>query len=207
MQRPLIPVAVLVVLCACGERGPTQPRGQVVDVDVFPRTAQVDVGETFQLNAEVNAVGEVAKTVTWSSVTNIARVDSVGVVTGLVGDAPPDTAVITATSAVDPTKKDSAKVAVWAKCVFVLGVSVSPDSMKLYVGQRAAFSGSAERNEDCRIKASREVVWSLSDTTVATIERQTGVVTAQEVGVTTVTAISVASPTKQADAKLVVVER
>ena len=81
----------------------------VVSVTVTPEQTTVDVGQTVQLAAEVNAVGDADQAVTWtSSDDNVANVDTSGLITG-IGEG---TAVITAASAFDPAQAGTATLTV-----------------------------------------------------------------------------------------------
>lgn len=84
------------------------PATAVTSVTITPDTASVDVGDTTQLSATV-APGGASQAVMWhSSDLNVATVNSEGLVTG-VGAG---TATITAFSAADNTKSDTAAITV-----------------------------------------------------------------------------------------------
>lgn len=82
-------------LASCQQQA---PQARVISVTVTPATAEVEVGGTVALQAQVQVQGNVPTTVTWSSSnTSVATVDSNGVVRGVAEG----TAVIRATSTAD----------------------------------------------------------------------------------------------------------
>ncbi|HEK1684110.1 TPA: Ig domain-containing protein [Pseudomonas putida] len=90
---------------------PTITRAQaapVASIDVTPATATLDVGDTQQMSKTVSPAGA-PQNVTWStSAPGVATVSSGGLVTAISSG----TAIITATSAVDGTKTDTATITV-----------------------------------------------------------------------------------------------
>jgi len=82
-------------LASCQQQA---PQARVISVTVTPATAEVEVGGTVALQAQVQVQGNAPTTVTWSSSnTSVATVDSNGVVRGVAEG----TAVIRATSTAD----------------------------------------------------------------------------------------------------------
>ncbi|WP_411382810.1 phage tail tube protein [Pseudomonas sp. L7] len=80
----------------------------VASIDVTPATATLDVGDTQQMSKTVSPAGA-PQNVTWStSAPGVATVSSSGLVTAISSG----TAIITATSAVDGTKTDTATITV-----------------------------------------------------------------------------------------------
>lgn len=87
-------------LTACDEKTPVEIIENPVVVTVAPQTATINVGQT--VNAQAAVTNATNTAVTWSSSnTAVATVSTAGVITGVAAG----TAVITATSAQDPTAK------------------------------------------------------------------------------------------------------
>lgn len=137
----------------------------------------VVVGETLQLYANVYPTGAV-QTVTWDSGNDeIATIDEEGNVTGVKAG----TVTITATSTSDDIK-DSKEITV-----------VNPDPTGVTVGgaQEVALGSTSEYTATVApTLASQDVVWSVSDEEVATIDGE-GVLTPVKTGVVTVIATSI----------------
>src|SRR5690554_5721759 len=102
-----------------------------ISVSVAPEVDELDVGKTVQLVAVVHNSDN--QNVTWASASqNIATVSSSGLVTAVA----PGTAVITATSAADPTKKGAATIRVREPAPGApLEVTLTPESAELNPGQ------------------------------------------------------------------------
>ncbi|MFP4597253.1 MAG: Ig-like domain-containing protein [Persicimonas sp.] len=159
----------------------------VRSVEVTPDPASVDVGQTVTLTATPRDQGGNALsgfTITWSSNdTDIATVDSAGVASGVAeGSA-------TISAAVDDgsgnTITGTAALTVGAT---VDSVTVTPQEAFIFPTEQAQLDASVEDANGNELTG-RTVNWTSQDTNVATVD-DAGLVTAQSVGTTTITAES-----------------
>jgi uncharacterized protein YjdB len=152
----------------------------VASIRVAPATASIDVGSTAKVTARVLDAGGASldRPVSWSSgAPTVASVAQDGTVTGLsVG-----TAVILASA---EGRVGSATVTVAA--VPVATVTIAPSSATLDPGGSATLVARVQSASGGDL-ADRAVLWSSSDTKIATVS-STGVVTAVATGVATITA-------------------
>jgi uncharacterized protein YjdB len=143
----------------------------VATVTVTPASASLVVSTTRQLTAttkDANGVVLTGRAVTWSSNNAAATVDANGLVSGVSAGA----ATITATS-----EGKAATSLITVTLVPVAVVTVSPTSASLSTGgtqQFAATTTDANNNP----LAGRAVTWSSSNTAIATIDANTGLLTA-----------------------------
>jgi len=155
----------------------------------------VELGESLTLTATVEGIGGGTEVIWTSSDESVASVDDLGVVETLaVG-----TSRITATSSEDADKSDTITVTVGAS-----------DAVKV-----AIFGGDRTLGEGTSITLQVDVetggviddgvTWSSSDTAVAAIDAD-GVLDAIATGTTTITAASVADPSKDDSILVTVVE-
>ena len=154
---------------------------EVTSVTVTPANTELTIGGTAQLTATVAPANATVKTVTWSSSdTSIATVDADGNVTAkAVG-----TVTITATANNGKTGSATVKVARPEDPVIeVTSVTVTPASTELTIGSTAQLTATVAP-ANATVKA---VIWSSSDTSVATVDAN-GNVTAKAVGTVTITA-------------------
>ncbi len=166
------------------------PNPVVNSVTVTPSTLPLQVGTTGQLTANVDATGGAAPTVTWASdAPAIADVDQNGVVTAKAEG----TATITATSTADATKSGSATVTVTTQPppAGVTSVTIDRETLSLGIGQ----SEDLEVDVETTGGADESVTWASDNEAVATVN-QDGLVTGATVGQATITATSVADPSK-----------
>ena len=156
-----------------------EPTGDipVTGVSVTPTAGSVTVAQTLTLTASVAPADATNKAVTWSSSSDsIATVSDEGVVTGVAeGDA-----TITVTTE-DGGFTATCNVTVEAATVAVTGVTVSPTSDSITVGETLTLTATVAP-ENATNKA---VTWSTSEATVATVED--GVVTGVSAGNATIT--------------------
>ena len=158
----------------------------VGSVTITPGSATVNVAATTTLAATVRDVNSVViqgMTVSWSSdKPQTALVSQSGVVTGLV----PGTATITAISG-----GKIGTAAIMVQLAPVATVTVSPGTLNLRDrdGERTGTLAATLRDVLGNVLTGRQVAWSSANAQVATVT-QTGVVTAQTKGETTVTATS-----------------
>jgi uncharacterized protein YjdB len=169
------------------------PPPSVVSVAVTPANPSVLVGDGVQLSATVTVVGGAAASVTWStSNAAIATVSPSGQVTGVAAG----TATITATSTFDATKSGSVSLTVNPRPA-VLSVTIPNPPAALIAGTTAQLTAAVSVVGG----ASTAVQWASSNAAVATVSPG-GLVTAVAAGNATITATSVADPTKQATVQL-----
>jgi alpha-tubulin suppressor-like RCC1 family protein len=145
-------------------------------IAVSPDTARVVVGRTTELRAVVRDTAGVpaeSRVVRWaSSDTAVARVDSVGVVTGVAVGV----AKITATS-------DSlvATAAVSVHDASVYRVAVAPRALTVVAGDTLTLAATPLDAGD-RVVPERTIHWSSSDTNVVAVDSATGAITALKGG-------------------------
>ena len=158
----------------------------VGSISVSPGSATVYVSATTPLTATVRDVNNLViqgTTVLWSSdQPQTASVSQSGVVTGLA----PGAVTITASSG-----GKSGSAAITVQLAPVASVTVTPSTLNLRDrdGERTGTLSATLRDALGNVLTGREVAWSSSDMQVATVN-ESGVVTAQNRGDTTVTATS-----------------
>ncbi|WP_010182123.1 Ig-like domain-containing protein [Aquimarina agarilytica] len=167
--------------------GRSNPGDEVVIVDatgvnVTPATLTIDEGQTGTLTANVLPQNATNKGVVWSSNnTNVATVNSSGVVTGVNNG----NAIITATTN-DGNFTDTTNVTVndgGNQTISVTGVNVTPASLSISEGQTGNLTaGIVPQNA-----SNQAVVWSSNNTNVATVN-SSGVVTGVNNGTAIITA-------------------
>lgn len=190
--RGAILVTAIMLGGGCGESSsPAGPAASIVVVVIAPTTAVLVPGQTLQLAAAV--AGTTNGALNWRSSSDaVATVDGVGRVTA----TGPGTVTITATSQADPTRSAAATITVTPPPPPV-AVTVSPVSASLTVGTTQQLVATVTES------VNTQVVWSSSAAGVAGVS-PTGLVTAIAVGTVTITATSVADPTRSARATVVV---
>ena len=159
------------------------PVGSVI---VTPSSASVSVAFTTTLAAtvrDVNGATVASAPVTWSTDKPLtAAVSQSGVVTGLL----PGTATITAASG---GKTGTATITVGLASVATVTVSPSTLNLRDRDNQRTGTLTATPRDALGNALTNREIAWSSSNTSVATVD-QSGVVTARDRGNATITAAS-----------------
>lgn len=157
-------------ICAAYSEPPTA-------ITVTPSTATVNVGNTQTLTLNVTP-STASKNVTWtSSNTSVATVSN-----GVVTPKAVGTATITATSTLDNTVKGSATITVTNDPIPVTGVTLDKSSYNISLGSTTTLTATITPSS----ATNKNVIWSILDTTVASIS-STGVVTPKKLGSTTVT--------------------
>jgi uncharacterized protein YjdB len=150
----------------------------VTGVTVSPTTLTLNVGGTYTLSKTISPSDASNKNVTWSTNnTGVATVDSSGKVTAVAKG----TCTITCTSSADSTKKGTCAVTVNQQAT---GISISPTSVTLEVGQTTSVSASVSPSN----ANNRNYTLSSNNTAVATVSN--GVITAIAPGTATITATS-----------------
>jgi len=166
----------------------------VHSVAITPTSAVGFVGDALQLSANVVADGSLSRSVSWrSSNPTVATVNASGVVQlASVGSA-----LITAVSVADTTKRATAQISATAPSV--QSVSLTPAASTLFQGQTVQLNATVVTSGN----APTTYTLRSSDPTVASVNAA-GVVTALTVGSSTVTAVATADTTKRASATIVV---
>ena len=169
----------------------------VTSVAVAPTTVSIVVGNTSTITPTILPANASNKTLNWTtSAAGVATVSAAGVITAVaVG-----TCTITATAA-DGSGK-SATVAVTVTPILVTGITMTPTTSTMYVGDLLTLTATvAPANA-----ANKTLTWTSSNTAVATVSAA-GVVTAVALGTTTITATSSDGSAKTATCAITVSPR
>ena len=167
--------SIYVTVTSSGSSTPT-----VTSVSVSPSSLSLDLNgtKTSNLSATVNGTNNPSQSVTWSSSnTSVATVSSNGVVTAKVTG----NATITATSQADGTKSGTCTVTVTDSTVHVTGVTLNKNSTSLTVGSTETLTATVSPNN----ATNKNVTWSSSNTSVATVSN--GTITPVSAGNATIT--------------------
>ena len=185
---------VTTVLAGCSPKEDIKVTKVSLDKEAFT----VEVDSTQKLNATIEPNNASNKNVTWSVSDNkIASVSNNGVVKGLtVG-----TTSVTVTSVSNPEAKASCTVTVKAKTYDVTGISLNKTTLRLFTGKTEQLIATVEPTE----ATNKEVTWSSSNTTVATVSND-GKITALKEGTANITVASVAKPSITATCALTVID-
>ena len=144
------------------EEVPTIP---TITVTVTPDTKSLKVGETAQLTATVTATPntDVNKGINWtSSEPDIVLVSSTGEITALKEGV----STITATSIIDKEKYDSCQVTVSNGTIPVTGVALQPSTASIPINGTVKLTATVAPSN----ATNKAVIWSSSDTKVATVD-------------------------------------
>ncbi|MBU2947313.1 Ig-like domain-containing protein [Zobellia uliginosa] len=151
---------------------------KVTGVSVTPNTATITVGNNTALTANVLPTNASNKNVTWSSSnTAFATVSATGAVTAVS----PGTATITVTTE-DGSFTATSAITVEAPTVPVTGVSVTPNTATITVGNNTALTANVLPAN----ASNKNVTWSSSNTAFATVSA-TGQVTGVSPGTAIIT--------------------
>lgn len=156
----------------------------VSSVSVSPSSLSLDLNGTTtgNLSATVNGDNNPSQAVTWSSSnTSVATVSGLGVVTAKATG----TATITATSQQDSTKSGTCSVSVSDSTVHVTGVTLNKNSTTIAVGNNETLTATVSPNN----ATNKNVTWTSSNTSVATVDN--GTVTGVAAGNVTITVTTV----------------
>ena len=154
----------------------------VANVSVLPSSKTLTVGDTCYLHETVTPSNATNKTVSWrSSNTSVVTVNPNS---GLVTAQGAGSATVYATAQDGSGEYGTSSISVTS--VTVTAVSVSPKQKTLSKNETTTLSATVY---PCG--ASNSVVWTSSNTSVATVGTHTGIVTAKSNGTTTITARSV----------------
>ena len=172
----------LVSMFGAGALTPPTPPPTTVSVTLSPATASLQPGQQAQFTATVSGTSNSA--VNWAASGGIISSTGIYKAPSVAG-----TYIVTATSAADPTKSSSATVAVAAQTQ--VSISISPTTSSLQTNAQQLFVAMISGTSNTA------VTWSASAGTIAS----NGTYTAPSAaGNYTVTAVSVADPTKSASA-------
>jgi uncharacterized protein YjdB len=203
MKKSLFPSAlagsVLLALILSSCPPPTGSAVLVNSITLSPKTLTLDVGQTRAISPTVLPDNADNPALSWSSDTpEAATVDQNGTVTAVA----PGTANITATAADGSGISAASRVTVRAP-VLVESISLKPVSLALVLGQTAI--GTFTPTILPETASNKALLWSSSDTAVATVD-ETGIVTAVAVGTATITATATDGSGKSAAATVTVAE-
>lgn len=163
---------VAVGLAGCGDDvtvvepppPPPPPTPTVKSISVAPNPGSVPVGGTITMSAAVVADEGVATTVTWSS--SDASKATVNAASGVVTGVAAGSVAITATSTVNPSVQGNATVnVVAAPTATVTGVTVTPGTAGLVVGQTVQLSASVQGTNN----PAQTVTWSSLSAGIASV--------------------------------------
>lgn len=174
---------VAALAAACGD--PAGPKTEpVATVTVSPSAPTLNIGGTVALSAvtkDANGTVLTGRAVTWSSsATSVATVSGAGLVTAVAAG----TAQVTATS-----EGKSGSVTVTVTAVPVASVSISAPTSPMERTQTQTLTATT-RDAAANVLTGRVVMWTSSAPAIASVDAATGVVTAVDRGVATITATS-----------------
>jgi uncharacterized protein YjdB len=165
-------------------------------ISLNPTALNLVPGGTSTLTVNYDPADTTQQGIAWTSSAPAVATVSGGTVTALaVG-----TATITATSTTDSAKFAACVVTVSAATIPLTGLSLSQASLALNQGQQQTLFVSYIPATTTQ----QGVVWSSSDTGVATVDDATGLITAVAEGTAVITATSTADPTKTASCDVTV---
>ncbi len=188
--RFIFPLAlVLFVLIAAAGCGQFFPSGNTITaLQVAPANATVAPGVTQQYSATAtygdNTTGDVTSSVTWStSPTNIATVNSTGLVTGVslgVATVKAQSGSVIASTGVTVTNKQVTSIVI-APLTQTLSLSIGPTTVQ--------FTATATYQDGSSGDVTAVATWTAVPSSVASISA-TGLATAAAIGTANVTATS-----------------
>src|SRR6266513_17668 len=218
-------VAGLLRLAGCGGGGsgdngatapqppsppPPPPPPAPIDVSVTPAAASAQTGGTQPFTATVTNTAN--RAVIWQvngvagGNTSVGTISTTGVYTAPATVPSPAIVTVTAVSVADPTRSGSAQVTITATAPTPVTVSVAPAAASVQTGGRQTFTATVTNT------ANKAVTWQVNgvtggNTSVGTVST-TGVYTAPATvpspAIVTVTAVSVADPTRSGSAQVTV---
>jgi alpha-tubulin suppressor-like RCC1 family protein len=182
-RLPAISLVVAALAAACGD--PAGPKTEpVATVTVSPSAPTLNIGGTVMLSAvtrDASGTELTGRSVSWSSsANNVATVSSAGLVTAVAAG----TAQVTATS---EGKTGSVTVTVAAVPVASVSISAPTTPMERTLTQTLTAT---TKDAASNVLTGRVVTWSSSAPAIASVDATTGVVTALDRGIATITATS-----------------
>ena len=159
--------------------------------------AELDEGETLELFYKLEPSDATTQGVVWASDnTDVATVDEDGIVTAVKAG----TATITVSVKGHPEIKATCAITVKSSSIAVTKLTLSQSSAEVSVGKTLTLTCTIEPTD----ATNKEVVWSTSDETIATVDAQ-GVVTGVKAGIVTITVASKSDPSVKATCTVTVV--
>ena len=160
-------------------------------------SAELDEGETLELFYKLEPSDATTRGVEWASDnTDVATVDEDGLVTAVKAG----TATITVSVKGQPEIKATCTITVKSSAIAVTKLTLSVSSAEVSVGKTLTLSCTIEPTN----ATNKELVWSTSDETIATVDAQ-GVVTGVKAGTVTITVTSKSDPSVKATCTVTVV--
>lgn len=155
---------------------------KVTGVTMSPTSLSINIGETSTLSANISPANATNKSVTWSSSNSCVTINANGVITGVSAGS----ATITVTTS---DGGFTATCSVTCKAVAVTSITLSPESLSLYLGGSKASVTATVAPDNATDKT---VTWSIDKTSIATISASgsTVEVTPVAAGTATLTAKS-----------------
>ncbi len=176
-------LATAFLLSSCGGFFPASDA--IVSLSLSPSSAYIKPQGTTQFSATAtfgnNTTGDVSSQVAWtSSATNIATVDSSGLVTAVALG----TSTLTAKSN-NSSVTATALITVSNKTVTSLTISASTSIISLSAGQTAQFTATVNFSDGTNLNVTNQAQWSSSVQSVATIN-SSGLATPVSIGNTNI---------------------
>ena len=160
-------------------------------------SAELDEGETLELFYKLEPSDATTRGVEWASDnTDVATVDEDGLVTAVKAG----TATITVSVKGQPEIKATCTITVKSSSIAVTKLTLSESSAEVSVGKTLTLSCTIEPSN----ATNKELIWSSSDETIATVDAQ-GVVTGVKAGTVTITVASKSDPSVKATCTVTVV--
>lgn len=160
-------------------------------------TAELDEGETLELFHKLEPSDATTQGVVWASDnTDVATVDEDGLVTAVKAG----TATITVSVKGQPEIKATCTITVKSSSIAVTKLTLSESSAEVSIGKTLTLSCTIEPSN----ATNKELIWSSSDETIATVDAQ-GVVTGVKAGTVTITVASKSNPSVKAICRVTVV--
>ena len=149
---------------------------------------ELNEGETFQLTATVLPENASNKTITWrSGNTNYATVDQNGLVTGISGSTSATGNMVNIFAATSNGIEKKQQFRIKKVLVEPTGITINENTgvpIQLYKGDTYQLTATVQPAN----ASDKTVIWSSDNTHVATVNRNTGLVTARNTGSVTITA-------------------
>ena len=160
-------------------------------------SAELDEGETLELFYKLEPSDATTQGVVWASDnTDVATVDEDGIVTAVKAG----TATITVSVKGQPEIKATCTITVKSSTIAVTKLTLSESSAEVSVGKTLPLTCTIEPTN----ATNKELVWSTTDETIATVDAQ-GVVTGVKAGTVTITVASKSNPSVKAICTVTVV--
>ena len=160
-------------------------------------SAELDEGETLELFYKLEPSDATTQGVVWASDnTDVATVDEDGIVTAVKAG----TATITVSVKGQPEIKATCTITVKSSSIAVTKLTLSQSSAEVSVGKTLTLTCTIEPTD----ATNKELIWSSSDETIATVDAQ-GVVTGVKAGPVTITVASESNPSVTATCTVTVV--